>query len=98
MNAEESARMKTRGRPGRGHEDELGVKPACDSDPPWRSVEILLDLGLSKEKIAAYHRRFPTPPASCGYRPPASPANSASLPLSGGRPCFARSASRVLDV
>ena len=36
--------------------------------PPWRSVEeILRDLGLSKEMIVAYHRRFPTPtPMSCG--------------------------------
>ncbi len=39
-----------------------------DRDPPRRSVEILRDLGLSKEMIVAYHRRFPTPtPMSCRY-------------------------------
>ena len=74
MNTEESARVKTSGRQGRGHgDDERGGKPACDRDLPQRSFEILCDLGLSTEKIVAYHRRFPTPtPASCGYRPPAS--------------------------
>ena len=61
MNTEE-ARVKTSGRQGTGHgDDERGVKPACDRDLPRRSVEILRDLGLSKEKIVAYHRRFPTP-------------------------------------
>ena len=66
--------MKTSGRQGRDHgDDERGVKPARDRDLPRRSVEILRDLGLSQEKIVAYHRRFPTPtPMSCGYRPPAS--------------------------
>ena len=57
MNTEE-ARVKTSGRQGRGHGD---VKPVRDRDPPRRSVEILRDLGLSTEKIVAYHRRFPTP-------------------------------------
>ncbi len=39
-----------------------------DRDLPRRSVEILRDLGLSKEMIVAYHRRFPTPtPMSCRY-------------------------------
>ena len=57
--------MKTSGRQSRGHgrADERGA------------VEILRDLGLSTEKIVAYHRRFPTPtptPTSCGCRPPAS--------------------------
>lgn len=53
--------------------DERGVKRARDRDLPRRSVEILRDLGLSKEKIVAYHRRFPTPtPTSCGSRPRAS--------------------------
>jgi len=61
MNTEE-ARVKTSGRQGRGHgDDERGVKPARDRGLPRRSVEILRDLGLSKEKIVAYHRRFPTP-------------------------------------
>jgi hypothetical protein len=65
--------VKTSGRPGRGHgDDERGVKPARNRDLPQRSVEILRDLGLSTEKIVAYHRRFPTPtPMRCG-RPPAS--------------------------
>ena len=78
MNTEE-ARVKTSGRQGGGHgDDERGVKPACDRD--LRSVEILRDLGLSKEKIVAYHRRFPTPtPTGCGCRPPAS-TMQASLP------------------
>ena len=47
----------------------LHAPDARDRDLPRRSVEILRDLGLSKEKIVAYHRRFPTPPTSCGYRP-----------------------------
>ena len=73
MNTEE-ARVKTSARQGRGHgDDERGVKPASDGNLPRRSVEILRDLGLSKEKIVAYHRRFPTPtPTSCGSRPRAS--------------------------
>ena len=67
MNTEE-ARVKTSGR--RGHGDaERGLKPARDGDLPWRSVEILRDLGLSKEKIVAYHRRFPIPtPTTCEPR------------------------------
>jgi hypothetical protein len=67
MNTEE-ARMKTSGRQGCGHgDDERRVKRARDSDLPRRSVDILRDLGLSKEKILAYLRRFPTPtPTSCG--------------------------------
>ena len=73
MNTEE-ARVKTSCRHGRGHgDDERGAKPAGDRDLPRCSVEILRDLGLSKEKIVAYHRRFPTPtPTSCGSRPWAS--------------------------
>lgn len=46
--------------------DERGVKRARDRDLPRRSVEILRDLGLSKEKIVAYHRRFPTPTPTTG--------------------------------
>ena len=43
--------MKTSGRQGGGYgDDELGVKARL----PRRSVEILRDLGLSKEKIVAY--------------------------------------------
>jgi hypothetical protein len=67
MNTQE-ARVKTSGRQGCGYgDDERRVKPARDRDLPRRSVDILRDLGLSKEKIVAYHRRFPTPtPTSCG--------------------------------
>jgi hypothetical protein len=64
MNAEE-ARVKTSGSRGHG-DDERGVKPARDRDLPRRSVEILRDLGLSKEKIVVYHRRFPTPTSTTG--------------------------------
>src|SRR5277367_172346 len=61
MNREE-ARVRTSGRQDGGHmDDERGVGPARDRDLPRRSVEILRDLGLSTEKIVAYHRRFPTP-------------------------------------
>jgi hypothetical protein len=64
MNTEE-ARVKTGIQQGR-------VKPTFDRDLPRRSFEILRDLGLSTEKIVAYHRRFPTLTlTSCGYRPPA---------------------------
>ena len=69
MNTEE-ARVKTSGRHGMGHGgDERGVKPHRDRDLPRCSVEILRDLGLSKEKIVAYHRRFPTPTATTGRGP-----------------------------
>ena len=56
---------QTSGRQGGGHgDDEPGVKPARDRGLPRHSVEILRDLGLSTEKIVAYHRRFPTPTAN----------------------------------
>ncbi len=69
MNTEE-ARVKTGGR--RGHGDaERGVEPARDRDLRSRSVEVLRDLGLSKEKIVEYHRRFPTPTPTTGrVQPP----------------------------
>jgi len=51
---------------GSGRGDERGVKPARDRDLPRRSVEILRDLGLSQEKIVAYHRRFPIPTPTSG--------------------------------
>jgi len=54
--------VKTSGRQGRGYgEDERGGEPARDRDLSRCSFEILRDLGLSREKIVAYHRRFPTP-------------------------------------
>ena len=60
MNREE-ARVRASGRQDGGQgDDERGVEPARDRDLLRRSVEILRDLGLSKEKIVAYHRRFPT--------------------------------------
>jgi hypothetical protein len=69
----EGARVKTSGWQDGGHgHEERGVVPARDRDLPRRS-DVLRDLGLSKEKIVAYHRRFPAPtPTRCGYRPPAS--------------------------
>ena len=55
----EAARVKTSGRQDGSHGDEeRGVAPARDRDLPRRSVDVLRDLGLSKEKIVAYHRRF----------------------------------------
>ena len=69
MNTEEAC-VKISDCQGRGHgrAAERRVKPAGDRDLPWRSVETLRDLGLSKEKIVAYHRRFPTPmPTRCEY-------------------------------
>jgi len=67
MNTDEAC-MKTSDCQGRGYgDDERRVKRARDRDPRRRSVEILRELGLSKEKIVAYHRRFPTPtPMGCG--------------------------------
>jgi hypothetical protein len=66
----EVARLKTSGWQDGGHGDEdRGVGPARDRDLARRSVDVLRDLGLSKEKIVA----FPAPvPTGCGYRPPAS--------------------------
>jgi hypothetical protein len=59
MNTEET-RVQVSGRQGRDHgDDERGVESARDRD--LSSVEILRDLGLSKEKIVAYRHRFPTP-------------------------------------
>jgi hypothetical protein len=69
MNTEE-ARVKISGRQGWGPGgDKRGVEAAPDRDLPRRSVEILRDLGLSKEKIVAYHRRFPTPTPTTGRGP-----------------------------
>jgi hypothetical protein len=62
--------VRTSGRQGGGQgDDECGVEPARVRDRPQRSVEILRDLGLSKEKIVAYHRRFPTPTPTAGLPP-----------------------------
>jgi hypothetical protein len=74
----EMARVKISGRRDGG--DERGVKPARDRDLPRYSVEILRDLGLSKEKIVAYHRRFPTPTPNNGSRPAAMGRASAITP------------------
>ena len=66
--------MKTSGRQdGSPRDEERGVAPARDRDLPRRSVDVLRDLGLSKEKIVAYHRRFPVPTptrrGACADRP-----------------------------
>ena len=59
-------RVKAGGRQGGGHgDDERGVKSARDIDLQ-RSVEILGELGLSKENIVAYQRRFPIPTPTSG--------------------------------
>jgi hypothetical protein len=57
MNTEEAC-VKISDRQGRGHgrADERRVKPARGRYLQWRSVETLRDLGLSKDKIVAYHR------------------------------------------
>ena len=55
----EVARVKASGRADGG--EERGVAPARGRDLPRSSVDVLRDLGLSKEKIVAYHRRFPAP-------------------------------------
>jgi hypothetical protein len=67
----EEARVKTSGRQDAGHGDEeRGVERGRDRNLRQRSIEILHDLGLAKEKIVAYHRRFPTPMPSTGRGPP----------------------------
>ena len=54
--------MTVSSREDRGHgDDEQGVDRALNRCLLRRSIEILRDLGLSREKIVAYHRRFPTP-------------------------------------
>ena len=72
----EVARVKTSGwQDGNHGDEERGVAPARDRDLPRRSVDVLRDLGLSKEKIVAYHRRFPTPsPTGRGPAPRAGRA------------------------
>ena len=66
MKAEET-RVKAGGRQGGGHgDDERGVKSTRDRDLLQRSVEILGELGLSREKIVAYQRRFPIPTPTSG--------------------------------
>jgi hypothetical protein len=66
----EVARMETSGLQDEGHGNkERGVVAASDRDLLRCSVDILRDLGLSKEKIIAYHRRFPTPTLATGRGP-----------------------------
>ena len=73
--------MKTSGRQGGDHgDDERGVGPARDRDLLRHSVEILRDLGLSKEKIVAYHSRFPIPTPTSGGVPTAGVDNAAVNP------------------
>jgi hypothetical protein len=73
--------VKTSGRQGGDHgDDERGVGPARDRDLLRHSVEILRDLGLSKEKIVAYHSRFPIPTPTSGGVPTAGVDNAAVNP------------------
>ena len=66
MNTEE-ARVTVSGLKDRGHgDDERGMDRAGNRCLLRRSIEILLDLGLSREKIVAYYRRFPTPARRTG--------------------------------
>jgi hypothetical protein len=79
--------VKISGRQGWGPGgDKRGVEAAPDRDLPRRSVEILRDLGLSKEKIVAYHRRFPTP----------TPTTGPGLPQLEGDPDSRRQARSVI--
>ena len=78
----EEACVKAGGR----RNDELGVKRARHRDLPRRSVEILRYLGLSKDKIVAYHRRFPTP----------TPTTGPALPQLEGDPDRRRQARSVI--
>jgi hypothetical protein len=55
MNTEEAREDQRSQGPRR---PERGLEPARDRDLPWRSVEVLRDLCLSKEKIVGYHCRF----------------------------------------
>jgi hypothetical protein len=73
--------VKTSGRQGGDHgDDERGVGPARDRDLLRHSVEILRDLGLSKENIVAYHSRFPIPTPTSGGVPTAGVDNAAVNP------------------
>ena len=61
------ARVTVSSREDRGHgHDERGVDRARNRCLLRRSIEILRDLGLSREKIVAYYRRFPTPAPTTG--------------------------------
>jgi hypothetical protein len=63
----EEARVTVSNREDRGHgDDERGVDRARHRCLLRRSIEILRDLGLSREKIVAYYRRFPTPAPTTG--------------------------------
>jgi hypothetical protein len=66
MNTED-ARVTVSGLEDRGRgDDERGMDRARNRCLLRRSIEILLDLGLSKENIVAYYRRFPTPAPTTG--------------------------------
>ena len=66
MNTEE-ARVTVSSREDSGQgDDERRVDSARNRCLLRRSIEILRDLGLSREKIVAYYRRFPTPAPTTG--------------------------------
>ena len=59
--------MTVSSREDRGHGDDgRGADRARNRCLLRRSIEILRDLGLSREKIVAYYRRFPTPAPTTG--------------------------------
>jgi hypothetical protein len=92
----EAARVKTSDRQDWGHRDEeQRMAPTCVRDLPRRSVEILRDLGLSKEKIVAYHRRFPTPTPTTGRGPPPWGGRGRERRQQGKYPPFRSSPLRV---
>ena len=63
----EEARVMVSSREDRGHGDDgRGMDRARNRCLLRSSIEILRDLGLSREKIVAYYRRFPTPAPTIG--------------------------------
>ena len=83
----EAAGMKTSSWQDGGHGDEeRGVAPARDRDLRRRSVDVLRDLGLSTEKIVAYHRGFPAPTPHALRVPTARVDDAAMIPGDGIAP------------
>ena len=59
--------MTVSSREDSGHGDDgRGVSSTRNRCLLRHSIEILRDLGLSREKIVAYYRRFPTPAPTTG--------------------------------
>ena len=59
----EPAHLKTgvEGKDDQGPDRERTLTLAGGGVAPWNSMATLRDLGLSRQTIAAYFRRFPTP-------------------------------------